>query len=91
MPKYVIEREIPHIGDWAAEQLKSASKTSCNVLAELGPEIKWLHSYVTDDKLYCVYNSASEELIREHAKRGGFPANKITEVIHMIGPETAED
>ena len=91
MPKYVIEREIPHIGGWAADQLKSASKTSCNVLAELGPEIKWLDSYVTGDKLYCVYNSASEELIREHAIRGGFPANKNTEVIHMIGPETAED
>ena len=91
MPKYVIEREIPHIGGWAAEQLKSASRTSCNVLGELGPEIKWLDSYVTADKLYCVYDSASEELIREHAKRSGFPANKITEVIHVIGPETAKE
>jgi uncharacterized protein DUF4242 len=89
MPKYVIEREIPKIGDWTAEQLKAVSKTSCNVLVELGPDIEWLHSYVTGDKLYCIYNAANEDLIREHALRGGFPANKISELVHMIGPETA--
>ena len=70
MPKYVIEREIPKIGDWTADQLKDASKTSVNVLNELGPDILWLHSYVTGDKLYCVYESPNEEMIREHAKRG---------------------
>ncbi len=90
MPKYVIEREIPGLGDWTAEQLKGASQTSCGVLKELGPQIEWLHSYVTGDKLYCVYNSPNEEMIREHATLGGFPANSIAEVKTMIGPETAE-
>lgn len=90
MPKYVIEREIPAIGEWTAEELKAASKTSCSVITELGPDIEWLHSYLTGDKLYCIYNAPNEDLIREHAKRGGFPANRISEVIHMIGPETAE-
>ncbi|HEV8592358.1 MAG TPA: DUF4242 domain-containing protein [Pyrinomonadaceae bacterium] len=89
MPKYVIEREIPKIGEWTSDQLKAASRTSCNVLVELGPDIEWHHSYVTGDKLYCVYSAASEDLIREHALRGGFPANKISELVHMIGPETA--
>jgi len=91
MPKYVIEREIPGLGTWTPDQLKSASQTSCNVLTELGPQIEWLHSYVTDDKLYCIYNSPNEEMIREHASRGGFPANKISEVSSMIGPATANE
>ena len=91
MPKFVIEREIPKIGEWTADQLKEASKTSCNVLGDLGPEIEWLHSYVTGDKLYCVYKSPSEEMIREHGKRGGFPVNKISELFHTIWPETAQD
>ena len=90
MPKYVIEREIPQLGDWTAEQLRTASATSCGVLAELGPDIEWLHSYVTGDKLYCIYNAANEEIIREHAARGGFPANKISELLHTIGPATAD-
>ena len=90
MPKYVIEREIPGVGDWSAEQLKGASQTSCNVLTQMGPEIEWLHSYVTGDKIYCVYNAANEDMIREHATRGGFPANSISEVKTMIDPSTAE-
>jgi hypothetical protein len=90
MPKYVIEREIPGLGAWTSDQLKAASQTSCGVLKGLGPEIEWLHSYVTGDKLYCVYNAANEQLVREHAAQGGFPANKISEVHGMISPATAE-
>jgi hypothetical protein len=90
MPKYVIEREIPGVGDWSGEQLKGASQTSCNVLDEMGPEIEWLHSYVTGDKIYCVYNAANEDMVREHATRGAFPANSIAEVKTMIDPTTAE-
>ena len=90
MPKYVIEREISGVGDWSDEQLKGASQTSCSVLGEMGSQIEWLHSYVTGDKIYCVYNADSEDLVREHATRGGFPANSISEVKTMIGPATAE-
>jgi hypothetical protein len=90
MPEYVIEREIPGVGDWSAEQLKGASQTSCSVLNEMGPEIEWLHSYVTGDKIYCVYSAANEDMVREHATRGGFPANSIAEVKAMIDPSTAE-
>lgn len=90
MPKYVIEREIPGVGDWSDDQLKAASQTSCSVLGEMGTQIEWLHSYVTGDKIYCVYNADSEDLVREHATRGGFPANSISEVKTMIGPATAE-
>ncbi len=90
MPKYVIEREIPGVGDWSDDQLKAASQTSCSVLGEMGSQIEWLHSYVTGDKIYCVYNADSEDLVREHATRGGFPANSISEVKTMIGPATAE-
>jgi hypothetical protein len=90
MPKYVIEREIPGAGDLSPEQLQGASQTSCNVLKELGPEIQWLQSYVTDDKLYCVYIAPNEEIIREHASKGGFPANKISEIKTIIDPTTAE-
>ena len=89
MPKYVIERVIPDIGNWSAEQLKAASQTSCKILTELGPEIEWLQSYVTGDKLYSIYNSPNEEVIREHSRRAGFPANLIAEVRTIIGPFTA--
>ncbi|HEV7642326.1 MAG TPA: DUF4242 domain-containing protein [Pyrinomonadaceae bacterium] len=90
MPKYVIEREIPGAGDLSAEQLHGVSQTSCNVLNEMGPQIQWVQSYVTGDKVYCVYIAPNEEMIREHASRGGFPANKISEVKNIIDPTTAE-
>jgi len=90
MPKYVIEREIPGLGKWSREQLHGASQKSCRVLNQLGPQIQWLHSYATDDKLYCVYIAPNEQLVREHAKLGGFPADKISEVRAIIDPTTAE-
>ncbi len=90
MPKYVIEREIPGAGSLSEEELQGISQTSCNVLNELGPQIQWLESYVTGDKIYCVYIAPSEDLVREHATRGGFPANKISEVKTIIDPTTAE-
>ena len=90
MPRYVIEREMPDLGKMTPAQLKSASKTSCSVLKGLGPQIQWEHSYVTDNKLYCVYLSPNEEMILEHAKKGGFPANKISRVHTVIDPTTAD-
>ncbi len=90
MPKYVIEREIPNLGKLSPSELQAASQTSCSVLRNLGPEIQWLHSYVTDDKLYCIYIAPNEQLIREHAKQGGFPANRISEIRTTIDPTTAE-
>ncbi|MGY2130945.1 DUF4242 domain-containing protein [Hymenobacter sp. HD11105] len=90
MPKYVIEREIPGAGDLTAEQLKGISQTSCGVLNKMGPQIQWVHSYVTSDKIYCVYNAPDEATIREHAKQGGFPANAVNEVSTIIDPVTAE-
>ena len=90
MPKYVIEREIPGVGGWSADQLKAASQTSCRVLDEMGPEIEWVHSYVTSNKIYCVYDAANEDLVREHAKTAGFPANSVSEIKTMIDPSTAE-
>lgn len=89
MPKYVIERVIPGVGSWSPAQLKAASQASCNALDELGRGIEWLQSYVTAHKLYSVFNSPNEEMIREHAKRAGFPANSIQQVITIIGPFTA--
>ena len=89
MPKYVIEREIPGAGNLSAEQLQGISQKSCSVLKELGPQIQWVESYVTDDKIYCVYIAPNEEMIREHAKRGGFPANRISQVRTIIDPTTA--
>jgi hypothetical protein len=86
----VIEREMPGVGKLGPADLKMASQTSCKVLAELGTDIQWVHSYVTDNKIYCVYRAPSEDIIREHAQRGGFPANKIVEVKTMIDPTTAE-
>ena len=90
MPKYIIEREIPGAGQLTPGQLQAISQTSCGVLQKLGPTIQWVESYVTGDKVYCVYLSPSEALIREHAKQGGFPANRISEVKTIISPVTAE-
>lgn len=90
MPKYVIEREIPGAGNLSAEQLKSISQTSCGVLSNMGPKIQWVHSYVTTDKIYCVYTAPNEEMVREHAKQGGFPANSVSRVSNIIDPVTAE-
>ncbi len=90
MPKYVIEREIPGAGKLSKDELRSISAKSCSILQKLGPEIQWVHSYVTDDKIYCIYIAPSEAMVREHAKQGGFPANKVSEVREVIDPTTAE-
>jgi hypothetical protein len=90
MPKYVIEREIPGAGKLTAQQLKDISQTSCRVIGNIGPEIQWIHSYVTTDKIYCVYIAKNEEMVREHAKQGGFPANSVSQVSTIIDPITAE-
>ncbi len=90
MPKFVIEREIPGLGDWSAEQLKAASQTSCGVLSEMGPQIQWVQSYVTGDKMYCVYVAPNAEMVRAHARKGGFPANQVSQVTTMIDPTTSE-
>ena len=90
MPKYVIEREIPGSGDMSPQELQAVSQKSCSVLQNLGPQIQWLHSYVTGDKIYCVYVAPKEEMIREHAQQGGFPANRISEIKTIIDPTTAE-
>ena len=89
MKTYLIEREIPGAGKLTAEQLKAISQTSCGVLKEMGPQIQWIHSYVTGNKIYCIYKAENEDLIREHAKKGGFPANTIVEVSSIISPATA--
>jgi len=89
MPQYVIERELPGAGQLSADQLQAVSKKSCDVLQNLGPQIRWLHSYVTADKIYCVYEAPDEGIIREHARQGGFPANRISEVKTTISPKTA--
>lgn len=90
MKTYVIEREIPGAGKLTADQLRSISQTSCGVLKEMGPRIQWIHSYVTGDKIYCIYKAENEELVNEHAKKGGFPANTIAKVSSIISPATAE-
>ena len=90
MPKYVIERDIPGAGDLSAEDLQAIAQTSCTVISDLGPQIQWVESFVTLDKIYCVYIAPSEELVLEHAKLGGFPANRVSEVKLMIDPTTAE-
>lgn len=90
MPKYVIEREIPGAGSLSAEQLHGISQKSCGVLRNLGSQIQWLHSYVTGDKIYCVYIAPNEQMVREHAAQGGFPANRVSEVKTIIDPTTAE-
>jgi cell division inhibitor SulA len=91
MPKYLIEREIPGAGTLSPDQLQAISQKSCNVLQDLGPQIQWLQSYVTGDKIYCVYIAPNEEIIREHAQQGGFPANRVSEIMTVIDPTTAEE
>lgn len=90
MPKFVIEREIPGAGKLTSEQLKGISQTSCGVLNKMGSEIQWLQSYVTSDKIFCVYIAPNEEMVREHARQGGFPANSVSRVSTIIDPTTAE-
>lgn len=90
MPQFVIEREMPGVGSLGPADLKAASQTSCAVLHEMGPDIQWVQSYVTDDKIYCIYRAPNETMIREHADKGGFPANRVSEVHAMIDPTTAE-
>ncbi len=90
MPKYVIEREIPGAGKLTPEQLQGISQTSCGVLNKLGPQIQWVQSYVTGDKIYCIYNAPNEAMVREHAALGGFPANSVAQVMTIIDPTTAE-
>ena len=90
MPKYVIEREIPGAGNLSPQELQSVSQTSCNVLRKMGPDIQWVQSYVTGDKVYCIYIAPNEEMIREHAREGGFPANSISEIKTTIDPTTSE-
>ena len=90
MPKFVIEREIPNAGSLTPAQLQAISQKSCGVLRNLGPSIQWVHSYVTGDKIYCIYIAPNEELVREHAAQGGFPANRVSEVTTIIDPTTAE-
>ncbi|WP_026952049.1 DUF4242 domain-containing protein [Algoriphagus mannitolivorans] len=90
MPKFVIEREIPGAGKLSAEELKAISQTSRGVLSKMGPEIQWIHSYVAEDKIYCVYHAPNEKMVREHAQMGGFPANVVSKVSTVIDPTTAE-
>jgi Protein of unknown function (DUF4242) len=90
MPKFLIEREIPGAGDLSAQDLQGISQKSCGVLKNMGPQIQWVESYVTGDKVYCVYIAPNEEMIREHAEQGGFPANRISEIKSVIDPTTAE-
>ncbi len=90
MPQFVIERDMPGVGSLGGGEFRGASQTSCQVLRDLGPEIQWVHSYVTDDKIYCIYRAPSEDLIRRHAETAGFPANSIAQVRATIDPTTAE-
>lgn len=90
MHKFVIERAIPKIGAASTAELQAISQKSCGVLHDLGPDVQWVHSYVTGDKIYCVYNAANEDLVREHARRGGFPADSVARVVTIIDPTTAE-
>ena len=90
MPKYVIERDIPNAGSLTEHEIQAISQKSCSVVQNLGPQIQWVHSYVTDDKIYCVYIAPNEEMVREHAKQGGFPANRVSEVKRMIDPTSVE-
>ena len=90
MPEFVIEREMPGVGALGSDDLKGASRKSCAVLRDLGPDIQWVHSYVTDNKIYCIYRAPSEELIKRHAETAGFPANSISRVRNVISPATAD-
>lgn len=91
MPKYVIERDIPGAGKLSPQELHAISQKSCGILSKMGPQIQWLESYVTADKLYCVYIAPNEEMVREHARMGGFPANRVSEIKSIIDPTTAEE
>jgi hypothetical protein len=90
MPKFVIERDIPEVGRMSPQQLQAISQKSCGVLREMGPQIQWVQSYVTDDKIYCVYVAPDEDAVRKHAQQGGFPANRISQIRSVIDPTTAE-
>ena len=90
MPKYLIEREIPGAGKLTPQELQGVAQKSCGVLQRMGPQIQWVHSYVTGDKVYCVYVAPNEEMVRKHAAEGGFPANRISEIVGTIDPTTAE-
>lgn len=90
MPQYLIERDLPGAGNLSPDELKAISQKSCGVLDAMGPTIQWVHSYVTGDKIYCVYRAPSEEAVREHARRGGFPANRVARITSVIDPTTAE-
>jgi hypothetical protein len=90
MPRFIIERVVPGAGKMTSDELKIMSQRSCNVLNNMGPQIQWIHSYVTENKIYCVYIAPNEEAVREHAKLGGFPANQIAVIGRMIDPTTAE-
>jgi hypothetical protein len=90
MPKFVIERDIPQAGKLSSEQLKAISQTSCGVLRAMGPQIQWVQSYVTDDKVYCIYIAPDEDAVRKHAQQGGFPANRVSRIRSVIDPTTAE-
>ncbi len=90
MPKFVIEREIPNAGQLSPDQLQAISQRSCGILRNLGPQIQWVESFVTENKIYCIYIAPDEEIIREHARQGGFPANRVSAVRSVIGPTTAE-
>tara|TARA_B100000586_G_C19774825_1_gene287513 strand:+ start:244 stop:516 length:273 start_codon:yes stop_codon:yes gene_type:complete len=90
MPKYMIEREIPGAGNLTPDELQNISKQSCSILQNLGPQIQWVESFVTEDKVYCTYIAPNEDMIREHAEQGGFPANKISEITSIINPTTSE-
>ena len=90
MPKYLIEREIPGAGKLSTQELQAISQKSCGVLNQMGPQIQWVQSYITDDKVYCVYIAPNEEMVREHARRGEFPANRVSEIKSVIDPTTAE-
>ena len=90
MPQYLIERNIPGAGKLSAADLKAISQKSCGVLNKMGPQIQWVQSYVTGDQVHCVYRAPNEEMVREHAKQGGFPADKVSEIKHIIDPTTAE-
>ena len=90
MPQYLIERDLPGAGKLSPAELKAISQKSCGVLSQMGPHIQWVHSYVTGDKIYCLYRAPNEEMVREHARQGGFPANRVSEVKSVIDPTTAE-
>lgn len=90
MPQYLIERELQGAGKLSTDELKGISQKSCGVLNQMGPQIQWVHSYVTDDKIYCVYRAPNEEMVREHARQGGFPANRVSKIKSVINPTTAE-